>query len=82
MNRRYADMMIPVRCAHCGTVYDLTKVEVTARYTDCSMWKCPGCSRTVDDRGETGWKTTQDYHRITGNEPECDVFGRILWRRR
>lgn len=54
----------PVECAHCHRVYDLGTVEVTARYTDCSMWKAPCCGRTVDDRGETGWKSFKDYHRL------------------
>jgi hypothetical protein len=55
-------MMFPARCAYCSTVYDLAKVEVTARYTDCSMWRSPCCNRLVDDRGETGWKSTKDYY--------------------
>ncbi|GAA2347399.1 hypothetical protein [Dactylosporangium salmoneum] len=57
------DMMFPVRCT-CGRIYDLAKVEVTARYADCTLWKAPCCGRQADDRGETGWKTTQDYYRI------------------
>ncbi|MGI5247565.1 hypothetical protein [Dactylosporangium sp. CA-139066] len=66
------DMMFPVRCT-CGQVYDLGKVEVTARYTDCSMWKAPCCGRQADDRGETGWKSTQDYYRL-------DRDGRVVRR--
>lgn len=54
----------PVRCVHCGGIYDLTVVTVEARYTDCSVWKTPCCGRTVDDRGETGWKLRGDYERI------------------
>lgn len=57
-----AAMFKPVRCASCGKIYDLGKVEVTARYADCSMWKAPCCGRVADDRGETGWKSTQDYY--------------------
>jgi hypothetical protein len=57
-------MTSPVRCAYCGCVYDLGRVEVTARYADCSMWKAPCCGRIVDDRGETGWKSTKDYYPI------------------
>jgi hypothetical protein len=59
-----AGMFSPVRCAYCPKVYDLGAVNVIARYTDCSMWKCPGCQRVVDDRGETGWKSTKDYYPI------------------
>ena len=61
---RIADMFQPVRCAGCGGVYDLGKVEVTARYVDCSVWKAPCCGRVSDDRGETGWKSFHDYYRI------------------
>lgn len=44
-------MMSPVRCLLCHHgVYDLAGVEVTARYTDCSMWKTPCCGVTTDDR--------------------------------
>lgn len=59
-----ADMFSPVRCASCRGVYDLGKVEVTARYTNCSVWKAPCCGRVADDRGETGWKSTRDYYPI------------------
>jgi hypothetical protein len=58
-----ADMMFPVRCTWCSRIYDVAKVEVTARYTDCSMWKSPCCGRVVDDRGE-GWKPRADFTRI------------------
>lgn len=61
-----AGMMSPVRCSHCGGIYDLGSVEVAARYTDCSVWKSPCCQRTVDDRGETGWKSRSDYTQLHG----------------
>jgi hypothetical protein len=71
-----ADMFKPVRCT-CGQVYDLGQVEVTARYADCSVWKAPCCDRTADDRGETGWKSTQDYTVIDKNNPQpADIYGR------
>jgi hypothetical protein len=57
-------MASPVRCTHCGGVYDLGSVTVTAYYADCSMWKSPCCDRLVDDRGETGWKPRRDYERL------------------
>lgn len=74
-NQRVQDMFSPVTCAYCFTVYDLGYVEVTARYADCSMWKCPHCGMTVDDRGETGWKSKKDYYPI---EPgtTADPYGR------
>jgi len=43
-------MMFPARCRWCSGVYDLAKVTVTGRYTDCSMWKAPCCGVTADDR--------------------------------
>lgn len=58
------DMSQPAQCTHCGRVYDLGTVEVTARYSDCSMWRSPCCNRLVDDRGETGWKSHGDYRRL------------------
>jgi hypothetical protein len=83
MNRRHLDiygealnlpdvcgMSFPVRCTHCRGVYDMGRVEVTARYTDCSMWKAPCCNRLVDDRGDTGWKSTKDYVRLDSNGRE------------
>ena len=57
-------MTSPVRCTRCGGVYDLGTVTVTARYTDCSMWRSPCCGLLVDDRGETGWKPRGDYVRL------------------
>lgn len=78
---RIADMSSPVRCAHCRGVYDLGRVEVTARYADCSMWKAPCCGATVDDRGETGWKSFKDYNRIDKDNPyQLDPMGRwVAW---
>lgn len=72
-----ADMFKPVRCT-CGQVYDLGAVTVTARYADCSMWKTPCCGRTADDRGETGWKSTQDYTVIDKTNP-MGAYGVRTW---
>lgn len=60
------DMRSPVRCGHCGHVYDLGKVTVTACYTDCSVWRTPCCDTTVDDPCEYGvlWGGRADYERI------------------
>jgi len=79
---RIADMMFPVRCLRCHTgIYDTAKVTVTARYSDCSVWKTPCCGQTVDDRGETGWTLRKDYERIdkdAGADPIFDMYGRTL----
>lgn len=49
-----SEMMAPVECGLCGSVYDSANVTVTARYSDCSVWVSPCCGRTVDDR-PAGW---------------------------
>lgn len=49
-----AGMFHPVRCTRCHHVHDGGKVEVIARYADCSVWKCPGCGSSIDDR-PIGW---------------------------
>jgi hypothetical protein len=67
IRRDVSGMRFPVRCTKCSRVYDLAKVTVVARYTDCSVWKCPGCGCTVDDR-PPGWG---DHHYV-----ELDAEGR------
>lgn len=44
------DMRIPVLCTYCSKTYDLTKVKVTHRYSDCDQFKSPCCDRLVDTR--------------------------------
>lgn len=57
-----AAMRNPVRCLRCHNgLYDLGMVEVTARYTDCSVWKTPCCGHTVDDRGQVSSFFRKDY---------------------
>lgn len=76
------EMRDPVRCTHCGKVYDLSTVTVVARYLDCSVWLCPGHGGQVDDRGETGWTTRRDYVRVE-KVPHQDIFGHWqMWRER
>lgn len=64
-------MYQPVQCGFCSRIYDLGTVTVTSRYVDCSVWRTPCCGHTADDRGESGWKSRQDYHRLSrpGGEP-------------
>jgi hypothetical protein len=62
-----------VRCTHCRGTYDLGHVEVTARYTDCSVWKAPCCGRVVDDRGQTGWTSLKDYEYVSAEEEGAAV---------
>lgn len=70
-----ADMFKPVRCT-CGKIYDLGTVEVKGRYADCSTWNAPCCGRYADDRGETGWKSTQDYTVIDKANPfPTNIYG-------
>lgn len=46
---RTQGMTYPVRC-NCGQIYDIGRVEVYARYADCSCWMTPCCNRHEDDR--------------------------------
>lgn len=47
-------MLAPARCLRCGHVHDASKVEPTARYADCTVWRCPRCKAQIDDRAG-GW---------------------------
>lgn len=47
-------MTYAMRCLHCGHVHDAANVTVVQRYTDCSVWRCPGCDVLIDDRPR-GW---------------------------
>ncbi len=60
------EMLSPVECQHCRTVYDLGHVQVTARYTDCSVWTSPCCGvRGIDDRP---WVRDRHYRTLTRDE--------------
>ena len=43
-------MAMPSRCRSCRVTFDAGHVVVTARYADCSMWRCPGCGIQHDSR--------------------------------
>lgn len=44
-------MLYPVLHSTCNKVHDAGgKVEVVARYADCTIWKCPSCGGQCDDR--------------------------------
>lgn len=45
-------MRYPMQCKWCGHVHDGAAVQVVARYTDCSAWRCPNCAVLIDDRPE------------------------------
>lgn len=45
-----SSMLAPVRCKRCACVHDSGPIEVVQRYSDCSVWRCPGCGVLVDDR--------------------------------
>lgn len=38
------------KCDRTGKFFNDRKVEVTSRYADCSMFKCPQCKKEHDDR--------------------------------
>lgn len=49
----FPKLMESGRIAHCSTsgrLFDWWNVEVTARYSDCSVFRCPACKGTHDDR--------------------------------
>ena len=74
---RVAEMMIPVRCMHCRAVYDLTRVHVTARYADCSVWTSPCCGQPgIDDRP---WVRDRHYREITREEAALKHGGYNAW---
>ena len=54
-------MISPVRCSHCGTIYDLCSVTPIARYADCTTFESPCCKKHVDDRE---WKGMPDIKRL------------------
>lgn len=57
------DMMLPVRCMHCQAIYDIARVHVTARYSDCSVWTSPCCGVCgIDDRP---WTRDRHYREIS-----------------
>ena len=74
-DRRLPDvsgMTSPVRCTSCDHVYDLGAITDYGRYTDCTVWKCPGCKITVSDRPHA-WG--HDHH-----FEELDRNGRVTRR--
>lgn len=64
--------MQQVRCSHCHRVYDIGKVEVLARYADCTVFKTPCCGREADDRT---WKIFPDFVEIKESNEAFDEFG-------
>lgn len=63
MQAQIEGMRYPVRCTRCRGVYDVANVEVTARYSDCSVWVSPCCKQTVDDR-PAGWVSRPDIEKL------------------
>ena len=70
MQEPIADMFKPVRC-RCGQIYDIGKVDIAARYTDCTMWRTPCCNQLADDRCEyaPGWTSIAWYTVIDKDDP-------------
>ncbi|GAB7044943.1 hypothetical protein [Catenuloplanes indicus] len=76
-----AEMVSPVRCLICSAIYDVGKVTVTARYTDCSVWVSPCCNQQVDDR-QHPWTATpriETIDKASFSPYALDVFGRMEW---
>ena len=49
-----------VICRFCHTEYDLGRVEVVARYAECTVFRTPCCGREVDDRP----KSLPDFRKV------------------
>lgn len=76
-----AEMVSPVRCLICQAIYDVGKVTVTARYTDCSVWMSPCCNVQVDDR-QRPWTATPGIETIdkaSFNPYAFNIFGGMEW---
>lgn len=58
-----AGMSWPVLCNHCHAVYDAGRVNVIARYLDCSVWRAPCCGLTVDDRRDKSRRDITELRR-------------------
>jgi hypothetical protein len=68
------DMTSPVVCNHCRTIYDLTKVKVTARFADASCFITPCCGRYVDDRE---FVSSPAFRRLDQIHAEELLYGRL-----
>lgn len=42
-------MISPVKCNHCGKVYDLTAAKVNHRFADCDQFTTPCCDYKFAD---------------------------------
>lgn len=55
-------MLLPVKCNHCGQIYDLGDAKVNHRFADCDQFTTPCCGyRFADTRT---WKSFPDYKEI------------------
>ena len=73
-------MSAMVQCSWCHSTYDLTRVTVIARYSDCTVFESPCCHRQVDDRS---WKSMPDFQEVkqANNGLHSDGFLRGLSER-
>ena len=75
------------RCGGCGTIHgfcqqgdypDVTPIEHTQRYADCTMWSCPSCGRQHDSRqlhGDLfGFRTTATFEPVDPNLPHRRII--------
>ena len=54
-------MSYPMRCSRCREVHDASKATVIQRYSDCTVWRCPGCGILGDDRPLSWGGTFERY---------------------
>lgn len=55
-------MISPVKCNHCGKIYDLTTAKVNHRYADCDQFTTPCCGYQFADTRT--WKSFPDYENL------------------
>lgn len=48
--RPHPAMLWPALCRHCRHLHDAGRAPTVQRYSDCSVWRCPGCRTLIDDR--------------------------------
>lgn len=71
-----AGWLAPGQCTRCRHVFDSGPVEVVARYADCTVFKCPGCGASIDDR-PIGWGGS--FKKLTRAEAVTEIMGRAHW---
>lgn len=57
-------------CRSKNELFNIGNVKVVSRYADCTMFKCPACKRTHDDRIQMGSSDFNVRNGYTVIDPE------------